>query len=132
MLYIDANVLVFATLNTKSCGVKAISLLQRIQQGEEQAITSALTIDETFWAVKKDRGVEAALEACHALLNFPNLDIVPATKEIVASALEIIREYHLDPRDAIHAATTIAEKADCIVSTDPHFDKVKKLKRQNL
>ena len=65
-------------------------------------------------------------------MNFPNLEIVPADKNVMRSALHIIREYHLAPRDAIHAATAITEKADFIVSTDAHFDRVKELKRKKI
>ena len=65
-------------------------------------------------------------------MNFPNLEIMPADKEVVRSAMQIIKEYHLAPRDAIHAATAIAEKADFIVSTDAHFDRVKELKWKKL
>ena len=131
MLYLDANVFIYATINTQDLGEKARSLLQKIQQGEEKAETSALTFDEVFWAVKK-HNLELAFEACQALLNFPNLEIIPADRELAFSALQLIREYHLAPRDAIHAATAIAEKADCVVSTDADFDRVKGLKRRPL
>jgi len=132
MLYLDTNIFIYATLNTEDYGDKAESLLQKITRGEEQAITSVLTFDETFWAVKRDRGIEKAIEAAQALLNFPNLELVPATREIASSALQLIKEYGLRPRDAMHAATAIAEKADCIVSTDADFDVVKELKRRPL
>ena len=132
VLYLDANIFIFAALNTEEYGSKAVSLLKKIQQGEEQAITSALTFDETFWEVKRNRGLEKALEAGEAMLNFPNLEIMPADREVVLSALQIIRECNLAPRDAIHAATAIAGKADCIVSTDRHFERVKGLKWKNL
>jgi hypothetical protein len=131
VLYLDANVFIYATINTEELGEKARSLLGRIQQGEEKAETSALTFDEVFWAVKK-HNLELAFTAAEAMLNFPNLEIIPADREAVRSALQIIREYHLAPRDAIHAATAIAEKADFIVSTDAHFDRVKELKRKKL
>lgn len=132
MLYLDANVFIFAALNTEEYGGKALALLKKIQQGEVQAITSALTFDETFWEVKKNRGIEKALETAEAMLNFPNLEIISADREVVSSALQIIREYHLAPRDAIHAATALMKKAETMVSTDPHFDKIKKLKRKPL
>ncbi len=131
VLYLDDNVFIYATINTEEIGEKARSLLGRIQQGEEKAETSALTFDEVFWAVKK-HNLELAFTAAEAMLNFPNLEIIPADREAVRSALQIIREYHLAPRDAIHAATAIAEKADFIVSTDAHFDRVKELKRKKL
>ena len=131
MIYLDSNVFIYATVNTAEVGEKARSLLQRIQQGEERAETSALTFDEVFWVVKK-LNFESAFEACMALLNFPNLEIVSVDKELTISALQIIKKYRLAPRDAIHAATAIATKAEIIVSTDVHFDKIKELKRSSL
>ena len=53
MLYLDANVFIYATINTEELGEKARFLLGKIQQGEEKAETSALTFDEVFWASKK-------------------------------------------------------------------------------
>jgi hypothetical protein len=131
MIYLDSNVFIYSAINTQEPGEKARSLLQRIQQGDEKAETSALTFDEVFWAIKK-LDFEAALEACQALLNFPNLEIISADREIALSALQIIKEYHLASRDAIHAATAIAAKAESVISTDTHFDKIKELKRRSL
>ena len=131
VLYLDANVFIFAALNAEEYGSKAVILLKKIQQGEVQAITSALTFDETFWEVKRNREIEKALEAAEAMLNFPNLEIISVDKEVVSSALQIIRKYHLAPRDAIHAATALMKKVEIIVSTDSHFDKVKELSRKS-
>jgi len=131
-LYLDSNVFLYATLNTEAAGDKARSLLQRIHQGEEQAKTSALTVDEILWNVKKHRNLDDAIDAAEAFLNFPHLELAYVTGELVAFALSLIRKYRLDPRDAIHAATAITEKAEYIVSTDPHFDKIKELKRHPL
>lgn len=131
MLYIDSNVFIYAAINTQALGERARYLLQKIQLGEEKAETSALTFDEVFWAVK-NYDQEAAVEACQALLNFPNLEIVPVDRELALLALRLIQEHHMAPRDAVHAATAVADKADVIVSTDAHFDKIKKPKRQSL
>jgi predicted nucleic acid-binding protein len=132
VLYLDANVFIFASLSTKDYGNKAESLLDKVQRGEEKAKTSALTFDEVFWEVRRNRGLEKALQAGEAMLNYPNLDIIPADREIVLFAIHIIKEFNLAPRDAIHAATALAEKVDCIVSTDRHFEKVKGLQWKNL
>jgi predicted nucleic acid-binding protein len=99
--------------------------------GRRKAITSALTFDEVFWEVRRNRGIEKALETAEAMLNFPNIEIISADRDVVRSAMQIVKEYHLAPRDAIHAATALAEKTDFIVSTDAHFDRVKELKRKN-
>ena len=96
MIYLDSNIFIYATVNTAEVGEKARSLLQRIQQGEKRAETSALTFDEVFWVVKK-LNFESAFEACFALLNFPNLEIVSVDKELIISALQIIKKYRLAP-----------------------------------
>lgn len=131
MLYLDANIFIYSTINTQELGKNARSLLEKIQQGEEKAVTSVLTYDEVFWAIKK-YNLDLAFEACEALLNFPNLEIVPADRELALTALQLIRECHLAPRDALHAATALAEKVDYLVTTDAHFAKVKELKLKGL
>jgi predicted nucleic acid-binding protein len=80
----------------------------------------------------KKHNLALAFEICEALLNFPNLEIIPADRELAFSALRLIRESHLDPRDALHASTALSEKADFIVSMDAHFDRVAGLKRKPL
>jgi predicted nucleic acid-binding protein len=129
MLYLDSNVFIYAAINTQEQGRKARVLLQKIQQGQEKAATSALTFDEVFWSIKK-HNQELAKETCNALLNFPNLEIISFTRELAQKALEIIEESKLQPRDAIHAATALATDADSIISTDPHFDRLKEIKRK--
>jgi predicted nucleic acid-binding protein len=73
VLYLDANVFIFAALSTKEYGDKAEAVLNRVQLGEEAAVTSALTLDEVFWMVKRNRGVEKAIETAEAIYFFPNL-----------------------------------------------------------
>ena len=90
-----------------------------------------MTFDEVFWAIKKI-DFEAALEAAQALLNFPNLEIISVDRDLSLSALQLIKEYHLDPRDAIHAATAIAARQKLWFQQIPHFDKIKELKRRSL
>jgi len=132
MLYIDSNVFIYAALNTEETGEKARALLLKVQQGEEQASSSALTFDELIWAVKKHRTIEDAINAGELFLNFPNLRLTLVNGELLALALNLIRKYRLDPRDSIHAATAILERAEAIVSTDTHFDKMKEIRRKPL
>jgi predicted nucleic acid-binding protein len=131
VLYLDADVFIYSAINTEELGERARLLLGKIQHGQEKAVTSVLTYDEVFWAIKK-HDVDLAFEACEALLNFPNLEIVVADKELALAALQRIRELHLAPRDALHAATAMAERVDCMVTTDAHFGRVKELKVEGL
>ncbi|MBI2937308.1 MAG: type II toxin-antitoxin system VapC family toxin [Thaumarchaeota archaeon] len=130
--YLDSNVFIYAALNQEDVGDRARSLLREVQEGRQRASTSALTFDELIWAVKKHRNLEEAVIAGEAFLGLSGLDLVQVSGDTLAVALELIRRYRLDPRDSIHAASALLEKAEVIISTDEHFDKVKELKRNTI
>ncbi|TLN14042.1 type II toxin-antitoxin system VapC family toxin [bacterium] len=132
MLYLDANVFVYAALNQEEVGDRARSLLKKVQEGKLRAASSALTFDELVWAVRRYRSLEDAATAGEAFLNMPSLDLVEVNGDLLSSALELIRRYQLDPRDAIHAASAMLENAEMIVSTDEHFDRVKEVRRRTI
>ncbi|MFZ3058732.1 MAG: PIN domain-containing protein [Candidatus Methanoperedens sp.] len=48
---------------------------------------------------------------------------------VIWKALELIREYQLLPRDAIHAATAFIAGAETVFSEDTDFDNIPGLKR---
>jgi predicted nucleic acid-binding protein len=127
--YLDSNVFIYAALNQDNIGDRARSLLKEVQEGKQSASTSSLTFYELVWAVKKHRDLEEAVIAGEAFLGFSGLDIVQVSGDTLAIALELIKRYRLDPRDSIHAASALLVKADVIISSDEHFDKVKELKR---
>lgn len=132
MIYLDANVFVLANLNTGDAGEKARSLLKDVQSGRVEAASSALTFDELVWAVKKNRTGEDSVLAGEAFLNMPKLRLVAVNGDLLAVALAVMKEYHLDPRDAIHAASAQTEGAEVIVSSDRHFDRIKQIKRKDI
>jgi predicted nucleic acid-binding protein len=132
VLYLDANVFVYAALNLEAVGNRARSLLREVQEGKMRAASSALTFDELVWAVKRYRSLEDAATAGEAFLNMPCLKLVDVNGDLLSSALELIRGYQLDPRDSIHAASALSENAETIVSTDEHFDKIKGIRRRSI
>jgi predicted nucleic acid-binding protein len=132
MLYIDSSVFLYAALSQEEIGNKARALLGEVQQGKKNACSSALTFDEIVWVVKRYRSMESAIVAGEAFLNFPNLKLTPVNGDLLIEALEMIKKYRLDPRDAIHAASAISEEAEEIVSTDQHFDGIAGLHRKPL
>ncbi|GEM_PF-2713697 len=52
----------------------------------------------------------------------PGLKLVEVDREILATALSLMRKYNLDPRDSIHATSAFKEGAEVIVSLDKHLD----------
>jgi len=64
-------------------------------------------------------------EITHELLEIPNLVLVEVTVENSLNALNIMKEYGLFPRDAIHASAAISSGAGTIITTDPDFTKIR-------
>jgi predicted nucleic acid-binding protein len=132
MLYLDANVFVYASLNAGEMGDRARSVLAEVQRGDLQAASSALSFDEIVWAVKRYRGLEDAAEAGEAFLGMPNLRLVDVNGGLLSIALEMMRRHGLDPRDSIHAASALSEEAEAIISTDDHFDRLTEIRRRGI
>jgi hypothetical protein len=132
MIYLDSNVFIYATLNTEDIGNEARSLLGKVQKGHIEACSSSLTFDELVWVVKRNRNIEDAISAGEAFLNMPKLRLVDVDGNLLSIALFLMQKYRLNPRDAIHAASAITERADIMVSEDRDFEQVKEFKRQRL
>jgi len=82
------------------------------------------------WAVKKQRGETAGTTAGEVFLNMPGLTILDIKQDTLNSALNLLKKYHLNPRDSIHAASALNAKAEYIVSEDPDFDTITEIKRK--
>lgn len=132
MIYLDSNVFIYATLNNGELGSRARSLLSKVQGGMLEACSSSLTFDELVWVVKKNRDMEDALSAGGAFLVMKNLRLVNVDGNLLLAALSVIRRYGLNPRDAIHAASAISERAATMVTEDRDFEQIKEFERKSL
>ncbi|MBI4181905.1 MAG: type II toxin-antitoxin system VapC family toxin [Candidatus Aenigmarchaeota archaeon] len=128
MMYLDANVFLYALLYTDERGKTAAALIQAVREGREQACTATLTADEVAWEVQIARGREAAARALTAFLEMRHLEVVDVTREILWQARDLLAN-GLDPRDAIHAACCL-QKGAAMISEDADFDRVPGLKRR--
>lgn len=131
-VYVDANVFISPVIYEKSRRAKsAADVLKLIEKGRITAYTSTLTWDEVVWVVRKTLGRADSVEAGKKLLSFPNLRFIPASEEIARSAQGLVADWDLAPRDAIHLASALSRGADVVVSDDPDFDVLKRMKRES-
>lgn len=79
---------------------------------------------------KLESGQESYWNACrkrkcpHALLFSHLMRFLELNHGVIWKALELIRGYHLFPRDAMHAATAFIAGAQTIFSEDTDFDNI--------
>jgi len=132
MIYLDANIFIYAAINNNKEGKICRDILSKVAFKKTIANTSLLTWDELFYAIRREKGRDKAIEEGKAFLKFPNLVFIKTDSGVIDKAQELIENYNIKPRDAIHAATTIINNIYEIISDDPDFDKIKEIKRTKL
>lgn len=125
--YIDSNVFIYATTSEEALGDECGKILDMIARGKIKALTSILSFDELCYKVEKLKGFQAAVSFAENFLAMPNMVFGDANISVIFKALEVIKQYRLAPRDAIHAATAQTHNVKLLVSDDKDFGKVKEI-----
>ncbi len=130
MSYIDSNLFIYAALYEDERGKKARDHIKDVRKGKKVEYTSALTFDEVFWIVKKEKGEKEALKAVRAMLEMNNLRFVEVDTSLLWDSYKLIDKYGLDPRDSIHLASALKVGEKKIISEDDDFDEVDEIERE--
>lgn len=130
--YLDTNVFLYPILYEDEKADICKEILKKVVNKELTAYTSVLCWDEFVYTIRKEKGKEIAEQGGEKFLQFPNLVFLDANKIILFKAQEIIKNYNLKPRDAIHLATALINGINEIISDDPDFDKIKEINRIKL
>ncbi len=128
-MFIDANVFIIAYMDSHERGKRARALLEKIRNGEQNAVTSALVMNEALYRLKELKGIAMMERIYRNISSFENLTILPIDGKTVGASMAYIRD-GLEVSDAFHAATMKNANVDVICSFDPHFDKAKGIKRR--
>lgn len=130
-MYIDANVFIYATLDTGKEGKAARKIVRELESGSTSGAISPLVLDEVAWALRKAKSMEFAVKAWREIMQIPNLKILPMD-ESASFRVPSLMEAGLKPRDAMHAAIMLENAITTIISSDHDFDKIKSIERKNL
>ena len=130
--YIDSNIFVFAAVSDEKEGLKARQVLEYLAEKNVKIYTSVLTFDEFSYKLLKNRKKEDAVNAISAFFNLKGIIFIDVSRNIIWDAFEIIKNYNLEPRDAIHLAYALSRNLKIMISEDADFDKIKEIKRLSL
>ncbi len=131
-VYIDSNVFIYPAIydpQTVPEAARATTSLREIVSGSIDAYTSTLTWDEITWVVRKLFDAKKAAAQGTSFLRVPNLKLLKVDIETISQAQSVVEDYELKPRDAIHAATAVANGLHRIMSFDKDFDTIPSLTR---
>lgn len=130
--YVDSNIFIYPIIYDPASvreAAHAKNFLREIALGKIEAYASPVTWDEVAWVVRKTLGTSISINQGRKLLSFPNLRILPVKRTTTLKAQDLMEEYGLKPRDALHAAIALENKITTVVSYDEDFDKLKEIKR---
>ncbi len=130
--YLDSNVFLYPLLYEDDKARAAKEIVRDFVSKKFLAYTSVLTWDEFVYILKRERGKEIAEAESDKFLKLPNLLFLDIKKSLLFKAQELIKNYNLKPRDAIHAASAIVNDINEIISDEEDFDKIKEIKRIGL
>jgi predicted nucleic acid-binding protein len=134
---LDANIFLAvlipeATRAPKNEIAGAARVLKAVEEGHLQGVTTAILFGEIRYAYLRENklGFEIARAAIEAEAN---LRVVAVTVSLAIHAAELRRKYYskkhvFSYNDGLYLATGLGEKADLIVTTDPHLLNVRELK----
>jgi predicted nucleic acid-binding protein len=128
VLYLDANVFIFAQVSNEREGTWARLILKAMEDGKFKGITNVLAIDEVVWKIGKEVDYSSAIRTGEAIFNLPNLEIVEVTPDIIKEAFTWMKKYKMKPRDAIHVASMIKNNVFTIITEDVDFKGIKEIK----
>ena len=131
-VYIDTNIFlnpILYDINKNQEAKKSKNFLEEIITEKKIGFTSVLTWDEFVWILRKTLGINIAIEKGKKFLIFPNLKIVKLSLTTINRAQDLITNYHIQPRDAIHAASALENKINKIISFDGDFDIINEIER---
>jgi predicted nucleic acid-binding protein len=120
MVYLDANVFVFAALATDDLGNASRRILEGLRG--INAKTCCLTIDELAWAALRRVDTLTTVKICRAVLALEDLDIVSVEFGDMWKMADIMGRFGLRPRDAVHLAVMNRLNEKVIVTEDTHFN----------
>lgn len=117
-IYLDTNVWIYAVESYPAFIKELIALFQSIDQGNQVAITSELSLAEVLVKPLQEQN-EIRQEAYkRAIVNRNNVFVVPVLRELLIDAAQIRADTGLKLPDAIHVATSVRSQCTTFLTND--------------
>lgn len=128
--FLDTNILVrYLTNDDPAKAARALTLLERVAEGTEAAVTTPLVIFETVFLLEKSYKLPKAAvrEKIAAILSLPGLQL--PEKPLCLQGLDYYVHHNISYADAYNAAWMLREGVPEVYSWDREFDRVPGLSR---
>lgn len=125
MLYLDANVFIYASEPASPLYSQAKALIRNVISKRLEATTSVETIQEIIHVSKKFKELEKGIRRSNLILRIIQ-EPLPVDNDVIREYLRVIREHpSFESRDAIHLATCLRHKIKTLVTEDKRLREVR-------
>lgn len=128
-IYFDTNVWIYAVESYPAFIQELLVLLQSIDQGNQIAITSELSLAEVLVKPLQEQNKARQDAYKKAIVNRKNVFVVPVLREILIDAAQVRADTGLKLPDAIHVATAVRVQCSTFLTND---DRLKSLSSLNV
>lgn len=87
-------------------------------KGEVLIVTSTLSIAEVLWVKGKEKIPEKDRQLVRDFFRHEWIFVHEVDRKIAHSAQDVVWDYNVRPKDAVHVATAMAVEADCLDTFD--------------
>ena len=137
MRFLDANVFIYAyykpkrelTEEQKIMKEKAKEIIRRINDGEEDVVTTVVHLSEVCNILKRAMKLHDLQTFLIGLYSMDNVKIVDVSKDMYFTAIGLMDEFKLDPNDCLAVLVMEQEGINEIYTFDKGFDNVGWIKR---
>lgn len=126
-IYFDTNVWVYAVESYPAFIQELIVLLQSIDQGNQIAITSELSLAEVLVEPLQEQNKARQDAYKRAIVNRNNVFVVPVLREILIDAAQVRADTGLKLPDAIHVATAVRSQCSTFLTNDGQLKSLRSL-----
>jgi predicted nucleic acid-binding protein len=120
-IYFDTNVWIYAVESYPAFIQELLALLQSIDQGNQIAITSELSLAEVLVKPLQERNQTRQEAYKRAIVNRKNVFVVPVLRELLIDAAQVRADTGLKLPDAIHVATAVRSQRTTFLTNDDHL-----------
>ena len=124
---LDTNVFIYFLEYHPRYGAWCASLFDRIERGQNSAVTSTVTLLELLVQPYRDQKEELAQKIFALASTYPKLEWVSVTMNIADRVAELRARYRLSTPDAIQLATAIGHNATRFYGNDRGLRRVKEI-----
>lgn len=124
---LDTNVFIYFLEDHARYGAWCASLFDRIERGQNSAVTSTVTFLELLVQPYREQKEDLAQKIFALVGTYPRIDWVPVTLELADRAAELRARYRLSTPDAVQVAAAISGGATRFYGNDRILRRVKEI-----